>query len=287
MAFTAWKAALLTAYYQASRPARWLWRQQQAQVGQLPIVVLFYHRVAGDVATPWTCSNHDFTRQMRWLQKHFDLLSLAEVQERVRSGRNTRPAVAITFDDGYAENCDVALPLLVELKIPCAYFVSTRYVVDRLPFPHDIACGQRFAPNTPDQIKMFAAAGIEMGAHTRTHPDLAQIHDPHRLHDEVVTASEELQALAGTPVRYFAFPFGQHVNLNPQVFELCHEVGFDGVCSAYGGANFPGDDAFHIQRVATDTELIRIKNRVTRPIRPTDVVRYEYAHRVLLEPQPI
>ena len=286
MKFTWWKAALVQSYYHATLPYRATWRWQQAGVGRLPMVVLFYHRVAEDVSNPWTCSNRDFERQMRWLKKHFDMLSLEEVQQRVRSGRNDRPAVSITFDDGYSENCDYALPLLVDLGIPCTYFVSTRYVFDSLPFPHDLARGQRFAPNTPEQIQAFARAGIEMGAHTRTHPDLGQINDPQRLHDEVVVAGEELQTLVGRPIRYFAFPFGQHKNLNAQAFELAHTVGFEGVCSAYGGVNFPGDDAFHIQRIATDTELIRIKNRVTRPASRADVERFEYEPcTALLEPQ--
>ncbi len=38
---------------------------------------------------------------------------------------------------------------------------------------------------------------------------------------------------------------------------------YDGVCSAYGGYNFPGGDAFHIERIAVDDELLRLKNWVT------------------------
>ena len=39
--------------------------------------------------------------------------------------------------------------------------------------------------------------------------------------------------------------------------------GYAGVCSAYGGFNFPGDDPFHLQRIHADDDLIRLKNWVT------------------------
>ena len=86
-------------------------------------------------------------------QKHFDLISLEESQHRIASGDNRRPSVSITFDDGYADNCQWALPLLLERKIPFTYFVSSQNVLEGMPFPHDVQCGVPFAPNTPDQIR--------------------------------------------------------------------------------------------------------------------------------------
>ena len=71
-----------------------------------PIMVLFYHRIAATQVNPWTTSPRVFERQMAWLKRNFDLVSLEEAQRRIASGKNRRPAVSITFDDGYADNCD-------------------------------------------------------------------------------------------------------------------------------------------------------------------------------------
>lgn len=271
-----WKSCLLSAYYHASLPGRAIVNRLAATRGQAPVMVLFYHRVADTEPSPWTCPNRVFARQMLWLKSHFEMVSLAEAQERIRSGLNRRPCVSVTFDDGYADNCQQALPLLVRERIPCTYFVSTRYVFDNMPFPHDVARGQRHAPNTPAQIKELAAAGIEIGAHTRTHANLGTITDHDRLFDEVVAAGEELQALLGRPVRYFAFPFGQYNDLNPAAFQLAYEAGYDGVCSAYGAYNFPRDDAFHLQRIHGDADMLRLKNWMTCDPRKRRVPRYEY-----------
>jgi peptidoglycan/xylan/chitin deacetylase (PgdA/CDA1 family) len=265
---------MLGGYLGATLPyRRWL-RQQLAAHGQLPILVLFYHRVADDGSRGWTHSNALFSRQIRWLQQHCELISLEEAQRRIRSGHNDRPAACITFDDGYSENCDQAIPLLIREQIPCTYFVSSRHVLEGGRFAHDQATAGRGVPNTIEQLRWMADCGIEIGAHTRTHADLGTIHDEQRLHDEVVAAGEELQAALNKPVRYFAFPYGLPQNLNARAIQIAHEFGYEAVCSAYGDYNFPGDDAFHIRRFHAD-DMLRLKNWGTldpRRLQPTYTV---------------
>ena len=271
-----WKHAILNLYYHGTLPYR-RWRAARSGAGgQAPVVALFYHRIADDAGNPCTISNREFAQQMDWLESRFDLISLEEAQRRLRNHQNRQPAVCITFDDGYAANCDEALPLLIERRIPCTYFVSSRCVLEGIPFPHDVASGSRVWPNTAAELRAMAAAGIDIGSHTRTHADLGRLHNPRKLYDEVVVAGQELQQAIGGPVRYFAFPYGQSINLNAEVFHLAHEYGYEGVCSAYGGYNFPGDDPFHIQRVHADN-LMRLKNLVTIDPRKTSrAFRFDY-----------
>jgi len=276
MSLPLWKQLLLSVYYQATLPVRW-YRGRRAFADQrVPVVVLFYHRIADDRATPWTVSNRMFARQVDWLRRRFDLVSLEEAQRIVRRGRNQRPTVSITFDDGYAENCHAAIPLLIKERIPCTYFVTLRNVLDGEPFAHDRALGHAFPPNTPEEIRAMAEAGVEIGGHTYTHRDLGSVDDERTLHYELVAAGEELQQMAGRPIRYFAFPFGQYANLNSRAFEMAAWGGYEGVCSAYGGFNFPGDDAFHLQRIPVDDDMIRLKNWATIDPRKLDTPRFTY-----------
>jgi peptidoglycan/xylan/chitin deacetylase (PgdA/CDA1 family) len=96
------------------------------------------------------------------------------------------------------------------------------------------------------------------------------------LHYEVVTAKEALEEALDRRVRYFAFPYGQHANLSPAAFALANEAGYAGVCSAYGGFNFPGDDPFHLQRIAVDNNMIGLKNWVTMDPRKRRTKRFVY-----------
>ena len=258
-----WKRLLLHVYYHATQPLRAGAAAARSAAGRAPVIVLMYHRVADDHATPWTVSNRTFARQIAWLKPRFDLVSLAEAQSRIRSGQNSRACISITFDDGYAENCQQALPLLIHEKIPFTYFVATRIVIEEKPFPHDAALGHSFRPNTVAELRALANNGAELAGHTRTHADLGRIADSVALYDELVGGARELEDMVGHPVQYFAFPYGQHANLSAEAFHLAAESGFAGVCSAYGGFNFPGDDPFHLQRIAVDDDLIRLKNWVT------------------------
>ncbi len=254
-----WSQAMLGGYYAAMAPYRWSNRRRWQRCGDAPVMVTMYHRVADDLATPWTVSNATFERQIAWLQANVDLVSLAEAQRRIRQG-NRRAAVAITFDDGYADNCDSALPLLIRHRIPCTYFVTSRNILDQRPFEHDLARGVRHAPNTPEQIRALAESGIDIGGHTRTHADLGKIADREALREEIAGGAAELESITSQSVRYFAFPFGQQVNLSQLAFDVARDAGMAAVCSAYGGFNFPGDDPFHLQRFAVDNDLVRLKN---------------------------
>jgi peptidoglycan/xylan/chitin deacetylase (PgdA/CDA1 family) len=241
----------------------------------LPVAVLFYHRIADDRATPWTTSNRSFQRQIQWLARRFDLVSLEEAQRRIRAG-NRRACVAVTFDDGYAENLHKAIPLLIENGIPCTYFVTLRNLTTNEPFPHDRELGHRFLPNTLEQIRMMVRSGIEIGAHTHSHPDLGRVPEEDELRAEIIDARQELQSLTESPIRYFAFPYGQHANLTARAFRLAKEAGYDGVCSAYGGYNVPGGDVFHLERIHGDEELIRIKNWTTIDPRMARTPPFQY-----------
>jgi len=270
-----WKAFLLNLYYYTSIPYRWWQSVQAVDEHRVPITVLFYHRIADDELTPWTLSNRVFARQVRWLARRFEMISLEEVQHRIRTSDSTRPAVSITFDDGYADNCQQAIPLLIKEGIPCTYFVTLRNVLHGEPFAHDVALGHRLLPNNLEQLRAMAAAGIDIGAHTYSHADIGQVSDPQELYREVVTPGRQLGELVGRPVRYFAFPIGLFANLSPQAFQLAHTSGYVGVCSAYGGYNLPGDDSFHLKRISANN-MLRLKNRTTIDPRKLSVPSYPW-----------
>ncbi len=257
------KSLLLHLYYYGSGPVRWWDRLGWAWDGRCPITVLYYHRVADEAPGPWTCPNRLFVRQMQWLVRRFEMISLAEVQRRIRIGESARPAVHVTFDDGYSENCQEAIPLLVRLRVPCTYFVSAGHVVSGEPFAHDLACGTPRPPNTPEQLRAMAGAGIEIGSHTFTHADLGAALSDAQLRHELAGSKAQIEQIVARPVRYFAFPYGQFRHLSAAAFEHARRAGYEAVCTAFGGYNFPGGDAFHIRRFHVDDDMIRLKNHAS------------------------
>jgi peptidoglycan/xylan/chitin deacetylase (PgdA/CDA1 family) len=258
-----YKSQMLGLYYLATLPHRKHLAQERRATGTVPIISLLYHRVADENPNSWTIDWDRFRYQIEWLSQQFEIVSLPEAQQRIAAGYNAKPVVCITFDDGYADNCDKAIPWLIERKIPVTYFVTTDNILTGRPFPHDLQRKCPLAPNTVEQIQAMADAGIEIGAHTRSHPDLGRISSTTELTDEIVGSKYDLESLLDAPVRYFAFPYGLHENMTSAGFRIAYEAGYAGVCSAYGAYNLPGDDSFHIQRIHGDPQWTRFVNWMT------------------------
>jgi peptidoglycan/xylan/chitin deacetylase (PgdA/CDA1 family) len=263
--------------------------EQLASVGRAPIAGIFYHRVADTHPNDWTISCAQFERHVEYCLANYDLISLEEIQNRCATSTSFRPAVAFTFDDGYAENCDFALPLLMRHRIPCAYFVTLDHVLTGQPFAHDVKRGQPLAINTIDDIRALASNGIEIGLHTRTHIDLCDVTCRNTLRREITDAKAELSDLIGYPIRYFAFPYGLPRQLTPQAIETVYDAGMVGFCSAYGAYNMTGQDSFHIRRVHGDPDFARLENWLTfdrRKLRRQPEVTYSLGERSVGEAAP-
>lgn len=252
--------AALTARSAVVAPLRRAKLGRHRAAGTAPAMVLFYHRVATNHPNDWTITPETFDAHLRHLRRVAEPVELTQVQRSVRDGVNDRSTFTVTFDDGYAENEDYAIPTLLRRRIPTTYFVSTHHVIAGKPFPHDVAAGRRLPVNTVSQIRQFADAGIEIGCHTRDHVDLSKIHRPADLRRQIVEDKDALEQLIGRGVRYFAFPFGMPPQLTAPAIAAVIEAGFEGFCSAFGAYNVVGRDWYHIRRFHGDPEMSRLVN---------------------------
>ena len=292
MPMTFLRRTLLNLYQGATASLRMRTVRELATEGRAPVCVLFYHRIADTSPNDWTLPVVEFRRQLDWLARRFDFVSLQEAQRRLSVGKSRRPAVAITFDDGYGENCDAAIPLLLKRRVPFTYFVSTRIIRDQTAFPHDLETGIRLRPNTITELRAMADAGVEIGAHSCTHADLGKSIDPDWLRDEIVGSIEDIEHWTGRRPQSFAFPYGQITNFTPEAMRVARVAGVRAVCSAYGAYNLPERVSkewgpFHLRRIHADAEWVRFVNWMTFDPRkllaadPIDDAAYLAGHGVL------
>lgn len=92
--------------------------------------ILIFHQVLPepDPLRPGTPDAQAFARQLDWLASVYRVLPLAEAVDRLRDGSLPRRAAAITFDDGYADNLDVAAPILRARGLPATFFLTTAWL---------------------------------------------------------------------------------------------------------------------------------------------------------------
>lgn len=113
--------------------------QRRAETGSPPaaaVLVLLYHRIQDYVLDPWylSVSPDRFDEQMRVLAEHATVVRLPQAMQEATRERPDRPLVAITFDDGYADNLYQALPRLEKHGLPATVFVCTGPVARRAEF---------------------------------------------------------------------------------------------------------------------------------------------------------
>lgn len=94
------------------------------------LLVLTYHRVVAqpDPMVPTEPDAQLFAAQMDWLQANCTVLSLPQAAEQLRAGTLPSRAACITFDDGYANNHEVAAPILLARGLPATFFIAIEAV---------------------------------------------------------------------------------------------------------------------------------------------------------------
>jgi peptidoglycan/xylan/chitin deacetylase (PgdA/CDA1 family) len=92
------------------------------------VVVLMYHRIVDRDRTLVGLPVEVFAAQMEWLRSNCDPIEPEAIGERVQDSRRARPAVLVTFDDGYRDYHDLAYPVLKRLGIPAIVFLATSFM---------------------------------------------------------------------------------------------------------------------------------------------------------------
>jgi peptidoglycan/xylan/chitin deacetylase (PgdA/CDA1 family)/GT2 family glycosyltransferase len=173
--------------------------------------VLMYHHVGSartGTFSEWTVSPKQFESQMRWLARRgYTGICPADWIKWLHEGKGLpdKP-VLLTFDDGYEDIVEHALPVLRRYAFGAAVFIVTERIGATNTW--DEAQGSvTLRLMTAEQIRHWATQGIEFGAHSRTHADLTTL-SANGLEDEIAGSRDDLAKILGTPVTSFAYPFG-------------------------------------------------------------------------------
>lgn len=103
------------------------------------VAILMYHGVSDNAAMPAEVNFHlpqkVFDRQMRALRRRYSILRLSAVIADLKSGKQLKKGVVLTFDDGYSNNLYCVMPILKRLGMPFTVFISTEYLQHRRWIP--------------------------------------------------------------------------------------------------------------------------------------------------------
>jgi peptidoglycan/xylan/chitin deacetylase (PgdA/CDA1 family) len=231
-----WKLLLKSLLYAAPVALR---NRRYRRQGNYPVMILRHHLVS-DRPHRNGVSTVDFLRQVNYLLRHYRVVSLTEAVELVRKGEVNVPTVAITFDDGYADNFVNLRAVSEETSVPIGYFISTEHISNGREFAHDEKLNQHgFLPNTWEQIELLQRFGYEIGSHTRNHADCGST-DEEFLRQEIIGSFEDIQQKLGAPPNHFSFPLGHPRNISAPAVDIASAT-YKNIFAAYGGGNFHKD----------------------------------------------
>ncbi len=142
-----------------------------------------------------------FARQMEALAASVRVVGLADLCS------TEGPAVALTFDDGFQNFAEVAAPVLVRYGFPATVFLVTNYCDGCNDWAGQWSSVPRLPLMSWSTISELSRAGVEFGAHTATHPDLARL-DETAAREEILSSKRRVEDATGKAVVSFAYPYG-------------------------------------------------------------------------------
>lgn len=194
---------------------------------------LIFHRVVRntDPMSPSEPTQVWFRQLMKMLAGNFEMISLEEALSRMEAGGLGGRTISVTFDDGYADNYEVALPILEEFKIPGTFFVASGFtdggrmwndsIIETFrrlpPGPHEVADAEPHVFDLGDWTSRRDAADKTISAWKHLPPDQrqARVDELSRqvpdLPSELMMSKSQLRALADSPVA----TIGGHTRSHP------------------------------------------------------------------------
>jgi peptidoglycan/xylan/chitin deacetylase (PgdA/CDA1 family) len=171
-------------------------------------VVLTYHSVSE--GPPPLCIAPDLFREHvdSLLEGGATVLELGDLAKALARRDVPERAVALTFDDGYAD-VETAAALLSERGIPATVFCVAGYLGRSSDWPTLPSAAPRLALAAPAQLAELAAAGLSIGSHGFEHAPL-HLASEAELRRELVDSRATLEQAVQAPVRAFAAPYGVH-----------------------------------------------------------------------------
>ncbi len=209
--------------------------------------ILLYHRVAND-GDPLAIAPGRFREQMDFLAgAGYRAVDVMEALAMLDRGAVPPRTVGLSFDDGFADVRDEALPVLAAHHFTATVFVATGVTGGR----HSFAWYARQPPVLGwDAVQELDRDGtLRFEAHTVSHPNLLAVDDA-AAWDEIRDSRTELESHLGRPVSALAYPAGLYGDRERR---LVARAGFRAAVSCEPGVNLPGTDRLSIRRRQIDS----------------------------------
>ena len=205
--------------------------------------ILTYHHISYDKINL-------FNKQLFYIKKNWKFISPKQFEDHINGkhklkGRN----VLLTFDDGFNSNFLIANNILKKLSIKSIFFVPSDFIkLDSVKksrsFIKKNILDQEIPKNfdgiknmSIKDLKRLVHNGHTIGAHTKSHANLAKIKSTKKLTDEIINSSKDLEKMLNIKIKHFAFTYGNYKSMSKKSINIAIKQ-FDYIYSSLRGNNF-------------------------------------------------
>ncbi len=206
-----------------------------------------YHSISASTPRrlrPFTVQPERFEEQARYIRDQgYCSVTVTDLVRMRDEGALPDKVVALTFDDGFADFYETALPILTKYRLTATLYVVSGYVGNTSRcLDHAGAQSLRFL--SWSQLAEIEAHGIEVGAHTISHPALDTL-SIGRAREEIVLSKRHLENGLGAKINSFAYPYGYYSQV---VRDLVVSAGYTSACAVRYATSSSHDDRFALCR---------------------------------------
>lgn len=210
--------------------------------------ILLYHSVQDNPPGsfgPWAVGCQRFSDHMdKLVELGYTGMSIDQLVNLVRAGSPVPEKTAlVTFDDGFEDFASNAWPVMKARGIAATLYVTAGAVGGQSKWLEPMGAGQ--LPMLDNEaIRALANDGVEIGAHSMTHPQLDCV-GRGRASNEIVDSKHALESILGRPVNSFAYPHGYH---DQAVKKMVIDAGYTSAAAVRNALSHAQDDPFALAR---------------------------------------
>ncbi len=225
-------------------------------VRTVQVPILMYHYISEPLATAdiyrrdLSVAPERFAEHLHRLQAEgYQAISLYTLLAHLTQGAPLpERTVVLTFDDGYRDNYEYALPILVEAGMTATFFVVTDFIDDQRP-----------EYLTWDMVRAMYAAGMSIESHGRNHVTLRGQSSDYLIW-QALGSLETIEFELGVRPRFVSYPAGEY---DAQTIAIFQSANYWAGLTTQQGATHQSDDLFTLRRVrirntTTADELMRL-----------------------------
>jgi len=220
--------------------------------GQKTLSILMYNKVNDLPDNPTTVPVGIFDDQLgRLAELGYNVVGLDAVLDHYALEKPLpEKAVLITFDDGYRDTLENALPVLQKHGYPAVAFIPVAYMEDETPLPHEARLVERGVRNrTLDWglMRELDRSGVTVESHGIAHRPLAEVTLDEAVR-EIAVSKLKLEEELGRPVRAYAYVKGSEAHFHPVHESILKQAGYDIAFTTISRANGPTTNPFRLGR---------------------------------------